>query len=23
HVWSVPLSYVGRSYILYRRHKVN
>ncbi|MDX8045840.1 respiratory nitrate reductase subunit gamma [Gracilibacillus sp. S3-1-1] len=21
HVWSVPLSYVGRSYILYRRHK--
>ncbi|SEJ54017.1 nitrate reductase gamma subunit [Bhargavaea ginsengi] len=23
HVWSAPLSYVGRSYILYRRHKVN
>src|SRR5690625_1069526 len=21
HVWSVPLNYVGRSYILYRRHK--
>ncbi|MGN7760012.1 respiratory nitrate reductase subunit gamma [Paenibacillus sp. 22594] len=23
HVWSVPLNYVGRSYILYRRHKSN
>ncbi|AQQ54949.1 respiratory nitrate reductase subunit gamma [Planococcus lenghuensis] len=23
HVWSVPLNYVGRSYILYRRHKMN
>ncbi|WP_088006824.1 respiratory nitrate reductase subunit gamma [Indiicoccus explosivorum] len=23
HVWSVPLNYVGRSYILYRRHKTN
>lgn len=23
HVWSVPLSYTGRSYILYRKHKVN
>lgn len=21
HVWSVPLNYIGRSYILYRRHK--
>lgn len=23
HVWSVPLNYVGRSYILYRKNKVN
>ena len=23
HVWSVPLNYVGRSYILYRKHKRN
>lgn len=23
HVWSVPLNYVGRSYILYRRNKSN
>ncbi|AWB44616.1 respiratory nitrate reductase subunit gamma [Paenibacillus sp. CAA11] len=23
HVWSVPLNYIGRSYILYRRHKSN
>lgn len=23
HVWSIPLNYVGRSYILYRRHKSN
>lgn len=23
HVWSVPLNYVGRSYILYRRHKMS
>jgi len=23
HVWSVPLNYVGRSYILYRRHHEN
>ncbi|WP_017381405.1 respiratory nitrate reductase subunit gamma [Paenisporosarcina sp. TG-14] len=23
HVWSVPLIYVGRSYILYRKHKTN
>lgn len=23
HVWSVPLNYIGRSYILYRKHKSN
>jgi nitrate reductase gamma subunit len=23
HVWSVPLNYVGRSYILYRKNRVN
>lgn len=23
HVWSVPLNYVGRSYILYRKHKMD
>lgn len=23
HVWSVPLNYIGRSYILYRRNKSN
>ncbi|WP_273700909.1 respiratory nitrate reductase subunit gamma [Dorea formicigenerans] len=22
HVWSVPITYVSRSYIIYRKHKV-